>query len=616
MSVINWIKQHPLLSLAFVLSIILNFYRIDYQSAWLDELHSLNEANPSFTFSEVYANLAKSEQMPPLYFYLLHFVFKIFGYTVIAGRFLSAITAIICIYAMYLLGKSLFNKQEGQLAALFLSVNQFHIYYAQEMRPYILFELFTILSFYRLILFLKNPNFKNSILYGIFAGILLYAHFFGMFTIVAQCCILLFFLIIRQKEQRKAFFLKTLLAGVIILLLFIPLVPTLLRLLEIKVFWIPDPKPDIIYLIFREFFGRSLELLLFVVVIAVFFYRKSYKEFKVSLSYDKLLENRFAFSFIILTGWLIIVILLPLIKSYLSTSIMLDRYFIGLMPNLILLFTIGLITISEKKRKYLIVIFVLYSLVNIVIIKKYYFRIHKTQFREITGYIKNNNQSNAPVISSLSWYYTYFFKEEKSMQPIAEKTLEDYINEMQQDSTKIKEFWYTDAHNREYTLSLEGQEFLYNNFVAQDIVSFYDCWTRHYIPKTDKNITADATKWNDFKTFNSNDIEYKIESTEIEDGVISVNGYAYIKHIENVATRLSAVLLKNGEALKMPTEKITTNRNLGKITKPDYLYGTFKATKSLMEIEAGDYTIGICIENKEHKKHAFILTDEKIRKEE
>lgn len=186
--------------------------------------------------------------MPPLYFYLLHYVFKIFGYTVIAGRCFSAVTAIVCIYAIYLLGKRLFNKQVGQMAALFLSVNQFHIYYAQEMRPYMLFELFTILSFYRFVIFLKKPNFKNSAFYGIITALAVYVHFFGLFTIAAQCCILLFFLIVMQREGRKPFILYSVFAGIIMLALFIPIVSIFLNILKIKVFWIPDPKADIIYL--------------------------------------------------------------------------------------------------------------------------------------------------------------------------------------------------------------------------------------------------------------------------------------------------------------------------------------------------------------------------------
>lgn len=220
-----------------------------------------------------------------------------------------------------------------------------------------------------------------------------------------------------------------------------------------------------------------------MVIVSAIFYKKSYKELKSSLSYSALLQNKHAFSFVILTGWLVVVLVVPLIKSVMSASIMNSRYFIGLVPNLLLMFSIGLFVMAEKWKKYLTIIFVCYSLINITVIKNYYFKINKSQFREITDYIKNKDNNNAPVVSGLGWYYTYFFKDEKIKRQIIDRSLEQHVQDMMKNESKIKEFWYTEGHYRPYTLSSEGEEFLNKNFIVKDVIEYHDSWARHYLPK-------------------------------------------------------------------------------------------------------------------------------------
>lgn len=481
MRIVNRIKQYPLLFTAFLLSVILKFFHINYQSAWLDELHSLNEANPIFSFSQVYHNVLTSEQMPPLYFYLLNGLFKIFGFSVIVGRVFSAILSIVSIYAIYKLGKNLYSKQAGQITALVLSVNYFHVFFSQEMRPYAFLELFTILSFYRLIIFLRKPKLLNAILYGVFSALMIYGHFFGLFVIISQCSLLLLFLLLQEKGNKKDFFINAFISGIIMLLLLIPAVEPFLKAMKIKEFWVPAPKPDILYLIFRDFFGRSLELLIFVVIIAVVFFRKAYSAFKVSLSYKALLENRLAFSFIILSVWLGVTVVVPLIKSYLSASVMLSRYFMVVVPALLLVFVIGLLQLDKKKRKYILIVFVCYSLLNNIVIKKYYTKKHKSQFREATAVIIQNNKDNTPVITSLKWHLAYFLENDSVKYNVTNIELEKYVNEMINDTVKMKSFWYIDGHNRPYTVSPPVQQFLDKKFYVKESYNGHDAWVKHYI---------------------------------------------------------------------------------------------------------------------------------------
>ena len=167
MKIFNWIKANPWLTGIIIFGGVLRFYRIDYQSVWLDELHTINESSPSNSLGDLYTAITNGEQMPPLYFYSVYFLFKIFGYTTFVVRMYSAFLGVGSIYAFYILGKELFDKKTGIIGAFLLSVNYFHLFYSQESRPYIFLFLFGILSFYRLIVFIKNPTRRNALFYAI-----------------------------------------------------------------------------------------------------------------------------------------------------------------------------------------------------------------------------------------------------------------------------------------------------------------------------------------------------------------------------------------------------------------------------------------------------------------
>ena len=281
------IKENYILISILILAAILRFYHIDFQSIWLDEIHTMNEANPKLSFLNVYDTIMIGEQMPPLYFYSLYFLFKIFGYYTIVARLYSAIIAIVSVYAIYLLGKEMFNKKIGLIASIILCVNPFHLYYSQEARPYIFLFLFTTLSFYYLIKFIKLPSRKGAVLYGVISALMIYSHFFGLFVLCAQYLLLLLFLILSKKEERTPFFINALISGLVALILFIPAIKIFIKVSQIKEFWIPAPTLDVYTLIFKEFFGNSetvltlIGLILFVYFIILYLVNplKSHKKF-------------------------------------------------------------------------------------------------------------------------------------------------------------------------------------------------------------------------------------------------------------------------------------------------------------------------------------------------
>lgn len=405
------LKANNLLLLILLLGAILRMYHLDFQSIWLDEIHTMNEANPSIPLSDLYDTIMTGEQMPPLYFYMLYFVFKIFGYTTLVARSYSAVLGILSLYASYLLGKELFNKQVGLLTAFVLTLNYFHLSYSQEARPYMLLLLFSVISFYKLVQFLKKPDLKNALWHGFFAGLMISSHFFGLFALLSQYVILLIFILLTDKQNKRPIFINSFFSGLFTILLFIPSIKIFIKVSKIKEFWIPAPTSDVYTLIYNEFFGNSEIVLGIVSVFLLSYLIKLTKENDFLINRNSVIKNQTVFSFIILFFWIFITLLIPLIRSYVSAPMIISRYFIIILPAISIIIAIGIAQFKNTIIKFtLVLLFFVFSVSDIIVVKKYYFGVVKSQFREVSEYIHNHNNSNDPLFTSLAWYFPFFFE--------------------------------------------------------------------------------------------------------------------------------------------------------------------------------------------------------------
>lgn len=203
--ILEYIKCNKWILLIVLLATFLRFYHLNFQSLWMDEIYTMNVSNPSQTWFETYQHILKREGFPYLYFFSLRFFYFVFGYTSTVARLVSVLGGIGSVYVIYLIGKELNNNKVGLFAALLVAVNEYQIYISQDARPYSLYFLATVLSFYRLIIFIKNTNLKNAIWYGIFTGLLLNINFFGLINVFSQAIILLIFIGLSSKNNRFDF---------------------------------------------------------------------------------------------------------------------------------------------------------------------------------------------------------------------------------------------------------------------------------------------------------------------------------------------------------------------------------------------------------------------------
>jgi mannosyltransferase len=131
----------PILLLAFAL----RFYRLDGQSLWADEGNSLVQAGRSLM--EITANTALDIH-PPFYYYLLHFWVQVLGQSEFALRSLSAMSGVLLVGLVLLLGRRLSGLKVGLVAAFVAALSPFQVYYAQEARMYMLLATLGALTVY------------------------------------------------------------------------------------------------------------------------------------------------------------------------------------------------------------------------------------------------------------------------------------------------------------------------------------------------------------------------------------------------------------------------------------------------------------------------------------
>src|SRR6185503_270051 len=128
-----------------LLGAALRLYHLDYQSLWLDELHSIIPTDPNNSLLSI-IEYSKKDQ-PPLFFIYIHYAFTLFGYNELVGRMASAFLGLLGIVVIYFLGKECEGKAVGLFAASLTAISYYHIYYSQELRFYSMSFLFSALSY-------------------------------------------------------------------------------------------------------------------------------------------------------------------------------------------------------------------------------------------------------------------------------------------------------------------------------------------------------------------------------------------------------------------------------------------------------------------------------------
>jgi uncharacterized membrane protein len=398
---------------------------IGKQSYWFDEIYSIYVAQENLNqilLSHI------SLRSSALYYVLLHFWVQIFGTSETSTRLISAIFGSINVLLIFEVGKELFLKKIGIIAAFLNAISHFQIYISQEARCYALFELLTLLSYIFFIKYLKTKKPINLILYG-FTNILLYnCHLFGLFVIFSQ---ILFILLNwkNNKEIRTYWIVCTAIVLVIIMLRFLPNIYSYtIGNNNKEPNWIPDPTFKDIVNTFRHFIfplryyvsmtayylTYAIGITFFILgnLFFIFLNRKKIPRLTGKINLINI-PNLYKNQFILVILWMIIPILAPFLLSKIITPMYQDKYSISASPALYLLFAYG---ISRFKKVFPIYISIITLLIIITPGLQYYYTHDvKEQWRESAIIVEKNSLTKDIILfahdmdvmreKSFYWYY-------------------------------------------------------------------------------------------------------------------------------------------------------------------------------------------------------------------
>lgn len=384
------------LTIVLIIAMLLRFNELTYQSLWLDELYSASVSIPSNSFSTMFEATVRDVH-PPMYQAMLWVWYHTFGFTEFVGRSFSAIASSLAVFAIYLLGKELFNKETGLYAAIITATNEFLIFYAQETRSYSLLFLLSILSYLFFIKVLTKYTKMNFILYLLFTIALLYTHYFSFFLVATQVFVFVYF-VIKEKDNRQLLIRLAIITTITLILALLPLVEYIVEHEEKTNFWIPRPS-NLFFLEYITAYIRSQYLESLFLLASLF---------SLIYMFHKTESNKFKSMTHVLLIWIILGYFLPYIRSMVSIPLLTLKNTIIIIPALILLVSFGIYLLKDKIFKIAMISIIGIMSFYQITTGDYYNRVKKQQWREVLMEVSTSRE-NLPMFD-LHFYDAFGYK--------------------------------------------------------------------------------------------------------------------------------------------------------------------------------------------------------------
>jgi uncharacterized membrane protein len=178
-----------LLAVLVVVAVGIRIVTLDNQSLWSDEALTAYEIR--LPFGAMWHSVATVETTPPLYFVLIWAWAKVFGGGAVALRAFSAIAGVALVPIAYASARELVSRRAGVLAAAFVVINPFMIWYSQEARSYMLLAALTGASFLFFARARRDPSPANLAWWAGLSAAALMTHFFAGFAVAPEALWLL-----------------------------------------------------------------------------------------------------------------------------------------------------------------------------------------------------------------------------------------------------------------------------------------------------------------------------------------------------------------------------------------------------------------------------------------
>jgi uncharacterized membrane protein len=195
------------------------------RSLWLDEATSITQAQ--MPFGAMLHSLRTTDVQPPLHDVVLWLLYRALGKGEEVMRAPSLLAGVALIPVVYAIGRDLWDRRTGLVAAALLVVAPFAVWYSQEARMYALFMLFASLALWgqvRVLCGEDEARWGSWALYALATAALLWTQYFGLlFAGVQQAAFVV--AIVARRGRRRPLVLGWLASLVVIGACVTPLLP-------------------------------------------------------------------------------------------------------------------------------------------------------------------------------------------------------------------------------------------------------------------------------------------------------------------------------------------------------------------------------------------------------
>jgi mannosyltransferase len=321
-----------------VVATALRLHMLGAKGFWMDE--SLSAAYMRLDLYNLARLLWRREGNMAL-FYLLERIWVQFGDSVAWYRGLSVIFSVATVPVIYAIGKRLFGTMAGVISALLLTVNAYHIRYAQDARSYSLVVFFVTLATYFLVRAVESGRRSDWNWYVAFSALSMYSHFFGILIVAAHWVSLR---ALPQSSEageqapQRAFLRGAKQIGLWTLPVWVFITTTGVGTLS----WMHRPGLNDLYVFLEQFAGnngfRLLLLYLAGIALAIL------AAMRVWRRYGRSSESWY---YALALSWFTVPVMITLTATLLH-PVFLPRYVVIVLPGLILSATAGLSSVKYK----------------------------------------------------------------------------------------------------------------------------------------------------------------------------------------------------------------------------------------------------------------------------
>ncbi len=199
---------------------------------WVDEAISVDQAQ--MPFGRMIDDMATTDVHPPLHHSLLWVTVRIFGTSEFAVRLPSLIAGVALVPVMWWVGRVIYDRRTGWVAAILAAIAPFCVWYSQEARMYSLFMLLAAVAVGAQVQAIRRGRTADWVVYGVATALMLWTQYFALLPIAVQQVA---FGWVIWRERRRPGRWKSLLKGwalatFIVVIVVLPMLPILQGQLE------------------------------------------------------------------------------------------------------------------------------------------------------------------------------------------------------------------------------------------------------------------------------------------------------------------------------------------------------------------------------------------------